>query len=64
MTRAASAPISAARLVWRMVWRVELAPVPAMQAFSRGIDSRAATSTVSRSLSESMGNSPVESRTT
>src|SRR6266545_1270596 len=64
MMMAASAPISAARLVCRIVCSVELVPVPAMKALPRGIASRAATSTVSRSASESMGNSPVEPRIT
>ena len=61
---AASAPSSAARLVWRMVIRVALLPVPAMKAFSRGMPSRAATSTASRSASDSIGNSPVDPRMT
>src|SRR5262245_25041773 len=64
MTIAASAPISAARFVWRIVWSVPLVPVPAMNARSRGIASRAATSTRSRSASESIGNSPVDPSTT
>ena len=64
MTIAASAPSSAARRVWRMVWSVELVPVPAMNVFSRGIAARAAASTRSRSASESIGNSPVEPSTT
>ena len=64
MTIAASAPISAARFVWRIVCRVEFAPVPATKAFPRGIASRAATSTRSRSASDSIGNSPVDPSTT
>jgi hypothetical protein len=64
MTMAASAPISAARLVCRIVCSVEFVPVPAMKALPRGIASRAATRTASRSLSDSIGNSPAEPRTT
>ncbi len=64
ITIAASAPSSAARFVWRIVWSVELVPVPAMNAFSFGIASRAAMRIWSRSASLSIGNSPVEPSTT
>src|SRR5688572_5680884 len=64
MTMAPSAPISAARFVCRIVCSVEFAPVPAMNVLSRGMASRAVTSTRSRSPSLSIGNSPVDPRTT
>src|SRR3970282_1654739 len=64
MTIAASAPISAARRVWRIVPCVDSVPVPAMKNFSRGIAARAATRTASFSASVSSGNSPVEPRMT
>src|SRR5512134_2641462 len=57
---AASAPISAARWVWRMVISVEWLPVPAIMARFRGMASRAVTRTASRSASDRRGNSPVE----